>query len=165
MKQSGDKIIIFIKILKKEGMIKMLSGEHKHSLDVKSRIIMPSKFRTDLGDKFIITRGFDKCIAIYPIAEWEKLSGIVTAMSKIRVTNVQRYLFRYACEVEPDKQGRILIPASLKEAAGLEKDVVIVGLGTMAEIWDEQAWHKTADEMDIDEIMNQIENYEKENNM
>jgi len=118
-------------------------GEYLHSLDPKGRIAMPSRFREELGDKFIITKGFDdECLYAYSMDEWEniiaKLKTLPTADKDVRA--FIRFFAAGAAECEADKQGRILIPQSLREHAGLVKDVFITGAITKVEIWDKDKW-------------------------
>ena len=106
----------------------MLTGEYQHNMDQKGRVTVPSKFREDLGDKFYVCKGLDGCLFVLSSAQWDKLVEKVSAISG-------------AAEVEPDKQGRILIPQSLRDHAGLEKDVTVIGAAVRAEIWDTQRWN------------------------
>ncbi len=120
----------------------MFRGEFRHSLDGKGRVIVPSRLREGLGDHFVITRGLEKCIFVYPSAEWirleQKLRELTLAKEDPRAFN--RLIFSGAMDAEADKQGRILIPQYLREHAGIEKDVIIIGTGERVEIWDEAAW-------------------------
>jgi MraZ protein len=120
----------------------MLIGEYKHTLDKKKRVALPAKFRKELGKKIIITHGFDKCLFIYPIKEWQgfsdKLSALPVGTSDTRGLN--RFMFGGAQETEVDSLGRILIPDFLKEFAGLKTKVVIVGIEKRVEVWDEKSW-------------------------
>ena len=130
----------------------MLMGEFQHNIDVKGRLAMPSKLRESLGVKFILTKGLDGCIFVYGQDEWntlvEKLKKLT--MVKKSARSVARYFFSSASEVECDKQGRILIPAVLRTHANLEKSVIVVGVGTRAEIWSETAWNDCTDAIDED---------------
>ena len=121
----------------------MLMGEYSHSLDTKGRIIMPAKLRQDIGEKFIITKGLDGCLFAFSQTEWfnfeEKLKSLPT-------------------ECEIDKQGRFLIPNNLRESAGLEKDVIIIGVGTRLEIWNKEIWEKCDEEISADEIAENMAN-------
>ena len=106
-------------------------GEHSHTIDAKSRVIIPAKFREALGEQFVLTQGLDGCLTIYPLAEWEKFQEQLNQLPR---TNKQARIFRRfftakAAMCELDKQGRILVPSGLREYANLEKDVVITGNG------------------------------------
>ncbi|GHV18291.1 transcriptional regulator MraZ [Clostridia bacterium] len=118
----------------------MLSGECQHNIDAKGRMIVPAKFREDLGEKFIITKGLDNCIFVFDKASWVELEGKLNELTIASSRGIQRLLIGSKEEVELDKQGRILIPAHLREYARLEKDVVSVGVGKRVEIWSKASW-------------------------
>ncbi len=125
------------------GAIEMLIGEYHHSIDDKGRIIIPSKFRYDLGEKFIVTRGLDKCLFVYSEQEWNKL---VDRLKKLPFTkqdarNFLRFFLSGATECEFDKQGRINITSPLVSYADLKKDCVIIGVNDRLEIWAETGWN------------------------
>jgi MraZ protein len=120
----------------------MFLGEYQHSLDAKGRIIVPSKFREELGAKFIATKGLDNCLFLYPLDEWkiieEKLREL--PFSRADVRSFARFFFSGASELEIDRQGRILLPPNLREYAGIEKDLTIIGVGARVEIWANDKW-------------------------
>jgi MraZ protein len=120
----------------------MFMGEYHHSIDNKGRLIVPSKFREELGEMFIITRGLDQCLFGYPMSEWkileEKLKGLPLTKKDARAFT--RFFFSGATENEIDKQGRINIPAPLLQYAKLEKECVILGVSNRIEIWSKQIW-------------------------
>ncbi len=121
----------------------MLLGEYRHTLDDKSRVSLPAKFRKILGKKIIITRGLDRCLSAYSQKEWQKFYADTLAdLSGNQSTN--RALIRYkvasAMEVDVDSAGRILIPDFLKQFASLGNRIVIAGVGTNLELWNETAW-------------------------
>ncbi|AEV69003.1 division/cell wall cluster transcriptional repressor MraZ [Acetivibrio clariflavus] len=120
----------------------MFYGEYQHSIDVKGRVIMPSKFRDGLGEKFIVTKGLDNCLFVYSLEEWSNLEAKLKSLpfTDKDVRAFVRFFFAGATECETDKQGRILIPQNLREYAGLEKDVYIIGVSTRVEIWDKAKW-------------------------
>lgn len=120
----------------------MLIGEYQHSVDAKGRMIMPAKFREDLGEHFIITRGLDNCLFVYSLEEWEEIAKKLKTLPMSQARDIQRFFFSGACEVETDNQGRILIPANLREYANLSRDVVIAGSYSKVEIWDKQNWQE-----------------------
>jgi len=120
----------------------MLIGEYSHSLDPKGRVFMPAKFREELGETFIASRGIGKCLFVFAQETWLELSA---KLKSIPITDQKaqvflRMLFASACECEPDKQGRILLPARLREYAGLEKEVVAIGVMSRVELWGAEAW-------------------------
>lgn len=118
----------------------MLIGEYQHNIDAKGRVIVPAKFREDLGDCFYVTKGLDGCLFVLSAEEWNALQKKITAMPISKARSLQRFFFAGAAEVEPDKQGRILLPQQLREYAGLEKDVTFIGTSSRAEIWSSEKW-------------------------
>ena len=132
----------------------MLMGEYSHSLDTKGRLIMPAKLRQDIGDKFILTKGLDGCLFAFSQTEWnnfeEKLKGL--PLSDKNARNFVRFFLSGATECEIDKQGRFLIPTNLRISANLEKDAIIIGVGTRIEIWNKETWQKCDDNISADEI-------------
>ncbi|NMB08027.1 MAG: division/cell wall cluster transcriptional repressor MraZ [Tissierellia bacterium] len=120
----------------------MFMGEYQHIIDDKGRVIMPSRFREDLGYNFIMTKGLDNCLFVYPKDEWmvleEKLRQLPLTNREARA--FVRFFFAGATECILDKQGRVLIPSNLREHAKLNKDAVIIGVSTRIEIWDKEEW-------------------------
>ena len=121
----------------------MFMSEYNHTLDSKGRLIIPQKFREQLGAEFVLSRGMDHCLNLYTKESWEafieKLSQ-VPELSNPDGRKVARFFIAGATTCEVDKQGRILIPSVLREFAGLDKDVVLAGVGNRIEIWDKSAW-------------------------
>ena len=130
----------------------MLYGEFQHNIDQKGRVTVPSKFREDLGEKFYVCRGLDKCLFVYSESEWQKLVSKVAEMPVGQAKGIQRYLFAGAADVETDKQCRILLPQPLRDHAGLEKEVTVIGTGVRAEIWATDTWKQYNDNFDEDDI-------------
>lgn len=120
----------------------MLIGEYEHSLDTKGRLILPAKIREDMGETFIVTKGLDGCLFGFSQTEWanfeEKLKTLPLTNKNAR--DFVRFFLSGATECEMDKQGRFLIVANLREYANLEKDAVIIGVGTRIEIWNKDKW-------------------------
>ena len=115
----------------------MLIGEYEHSLDAKGRLIMPAKLRTDMGEKFIITKGLDGCLFVFSQIEW---SNFESKLKELPLTNKNardfvRFFLSGATECEIDKQGRFLLVNTLREYAEITKEVIIIGVGTRLEIW------------------------------
>ena len=138
----------------------MLLGEYRHNVDVKGRVSVPSKFRNDLGQTFVITKGLDNCLFMYSKQEWETFE---LKLKELPLTNQDarsfvRFFFAGATECEVDKQGRINIPQNLREYANIQKDVVIVGVATRAEIWDSENWNKytSSDSLDGTKLASQM---------
>ncbi|QQE81225.1 division/cell wall cluster transcriptional repressor MraZ [Alicyclobacillus sp. SO9] len=120
----------------------MLMGEYQHTLDNKGRMIVPVKFREELGTTFIMTRGLDKCLFVYPQPEWETLEAKLKAlpMTRADARSFVRFFFSGATECELDKQGRILIPTTLRDYAQLERDCYVLGVSNRVEIWSQALW-------------------------
>lgn len=120
----------------------MFMGEFQHTIDAKGRLIVPSKLREKLGEKFVVTRGLDGCLFGYPLPEWEKLEEKLNEMplAKKDARTFVRFFYSAATECEIDKQGRINIPSTLRGYAGLEKNCVVIGVSNRIEIWDEAKW-------------------------
>ena len=134
----------------------MFIGEYEHSVDAKGRVIMPVRLREDIGEKFIVTKGLDGCLFAYSISEWtnfeEKLKTLPLTNKNAR--DFVRFFLSGAVECEIDKQGRFLIPGNLRSYATLEKEIIIIGVGTRIEIWNREEWKKYSSDENIsaDEI-------------
>ena len=132
----------------------MFIGEYEHSVDAKGRVIMPAKLRDDIGEKFILTKGLDGCLFAYSQNEWlnfeEKLKTLPLTNKNAR--DFVRFFLSGAIECEIDKQGRFLIPSNLRSYAILDKEIVIIGVGTRVEIWNREVWNKTGENISADEI-------------
>ena len=120
----------------------MLIGEYKHNLDAKKRLSIPSKFRKELGEGAVITRGLDNCLFVFPSGHWAKLAERLGNMPLVQQDSrsFARLLLSGAMEVDFDGLGRILVPEYLKNYAGLKKVAVVAGLYSRLEIWDEEKW-------------------------
>ena len=132
----------------------MFMGEYNHTIDAKGRLIIPSKFRELLGEEFVLTRGLDGCLYIYPMDEWEsfemKLRSLPLTNKNARTFS--RFFVAGATTCELDRQGRILVPQTLREFAGLEKDVVLTGNLNRIEVWSKEKWNEICDYDDMDSI-------------
>jgi MraZ protein len=141
----------------------MFMGKYQNSIDVKSRMIIPSKYRDVLGRACVLTKGMDKCLYIYSMQEWEsfmkKLSALPT--SDINSRQFMRHFYANANECEIDKQGRIVIPQNLREYAGIEKDLVTVGVLDKIEVWSKTEWDNTENGagLEPDEIAQRMTEY------
>ena len=138
----------------------MLVGSYEHSVDPKGRMIFPAKFRDEMGEAFYVVRWRDGCLAAF---SKEEFLGVLTKL-KAKDTNIATDLMRMlsasACEVEPDKQGRILIDGGLRENANIRKDVTVIGVFNRAEIWDKERWQtrsRTIDSNKFDELMRELD--------
>lgn len=138
----------------------MFIGEYLHSIDLKKRLAIPSKFRPELKHKVVVTRGLDKCLFVYPMKVWEELAKKLgnLPMGESGTRSFIRLMLAGAVDVDLDSQGRVLIPDYLKEYAGLDKSVVIAGLFNRLEVWDEEKWiqYKQSAEKNTDEIAEQL---------
>ena len=137
----------------------MFMSEYNHTLDTKGRLIIPAKFREILGEEFVITKGKDGCLFVYANDDWNAFEQKLTSLPLINKEARQfaRFFLAGAATVEVDKQGRILMPAHLREFAGLEKDVVLVGVGSRVEIWSKDKWENMNSDTDMDEITSTME--------
>lgn len=126
----------------------MFMGEYQHAVDAKGRLIIPAKLRDGLGERFIATKGLDKCLFVFPLKEFEavseKLRALGMANSQARAFN--RMFFSGATECELDPQGRILLPGNLREYAAIDKEVVILGVENRVEIWAQERWAEYSEE-------------------
>lgn len=124
----------------------MFLGEFAHTLDDKGRLIIPARFRDELGARFVVTRGLDRCLFVYPSGEWsalaEKLGRLPLAKADARA--FARLLFSGATECELDKQGRIVLPPSLRQYANIGRDAVVIGVSNRVEVWAAEEWQKYA---------------------
>ena len=138
----------------------MFMGEYSHTIDTKGRLIIPSKFREELGETFVVTKGLDGCLFVFSDEEWKafeiKLKSLPLTNKNAR--QFARFFVAGATPCELDKQGRILLPATLREFAVLEKDVVLTGMLNRIEIWSKEKWNEnnSLDDVAMDEIAEQM---------
>ena len=120
----------------------MLIGEYTHTVDDKNRLSLPAKFRAEMGKKIVLTRGLDRCVAIFTKKEWEKIAAKLSESSMLQADSrsFNRFMFGGAVETEVDSIGRVLIPDFLKEWGSLGTKVVVIGVQNRVEIWNERAW-------------------------
>ena len=132
----------------------MFMGEYNHTVDIKGRLIVPSKFREQLGDEFVVTKGLDGCLFVYPNEEWQNIEEKFrnVPLTTKDAGKFSRFFFAGAASCEVDKQGRILIPTVLREFADIQKDVVSVGVLNRIEIWSKDRWLDTNTYDDMDEV-------------
>ena len=137
----------------------MFMGEYNHTIDAKGRLIIPSKFREVLGDEFVVTKGLDGCLFVYENTEWKALEEKLHALplTNANARKFSRFFLAGATTCEVDKQGRILLPAVLRDFAGIDKDAVLVGVGSRIEIWSKDAWNESNTYDDMEEIAENME--------
>lgn len=133
----------------------MFMGEYNHTIDAKGRLIIPAKFRETLGEEFILTKGLDGCLSIYPMDEWESFEEKLKALplTDKNARAFLRFFVAGATSCELDRQGRILIPSTLREFAGLEKEVVLTGNLTRIEVWSKERWIENSNYDNMDNIV------------
>ena len=133
-------------------------GEYNHSIDAKGRVIVPSRFREQLGDRFIVTKGLDGCLWVFPNSEWEEFSGKLASLPVARkeTRNITRFFLAGATEAQVDKMGRILIPQVLRDYAKLDAEAVLTGNGSKVEIWNKESWEQISNFDDVDELAEQM---------
>ncbi|MBI3317993.1 MAG: division/cell wall cluster transcriptional repressor MraZ [Candidatus Omnitrophica bacterium] len=126
----------------------MFYGEHEHTIDRKGRLIIPSRFREAMKDhyveRFVVTRGLDRCLFLFPEDEWKAQENRFRSLSftKQEARRFNRFYFSGACELVCDRQGRVLVPQYLKDFAGIQRDVILVGVSNRIEIWSKEEWKK-----------------------
>lgn len=120
----------------------MFLGEHQHTLDGKGRLVLPSKFREGLADGCVVTKGQERCLYVFPADRWEEEATRVNRMPRTdkRARSFARAFFASAAQAVPDRQGRIALPKPLRDYAGLDKDVTVLGVADRVELWDAPAW-------------------------
>ena len=118
----------------------MFTGTYRHAVDAKGRLFIPVRLREELGETFMVTRGLQNCLRLYPMKEWEAFAAKIAALAETRAKDVRHYFFANAFDTSLDGQGRVTLPADCRKFASLEKNVVLVGDDTRLEIWDEERW-------------------------
>ena len=126
----------------------MLWGELQHNIDAKGRVIVPAKFREELGDCFYVTKGLGGCLWAFSQKEWDIILKKFEEMPLVESRDISRFFFSGATDAVPDSQGRILIPPKLRSHARLEKEVTFLGVNNRMEIWDSAAWNKAGEAFD-----------------
>lgn len=134
----------------------MFYGEYRHTIDSKGRLFLPAKLRDKLGEEFILSRGFDKCIFVYPMEEWERFTAKIDELPVAKERRIRRYFYSGAYEGSVDAQGRITLSPFYREFAELEKDVIIVGNRSHLEIWSAAAWEEEQKFIDNEDITNEL---------
>lgn len=130
----------------------LLLGTYTPKMDAKGRIALPAKFRSQLGTGCVLARGQERCVYLLPIPEFRRIAQQVqrTSLSDKRARSYLRVFLSGAVDEEPDKQGRVTVPQMLRDYAGLDGDIVVIGVGTRAEVWDKQTWETYLSEQEDD---------------
>lgn len=135
----------------------MFVGEYRHNLDSKGRLSVPVKLREKLGAEFVMCRSFEKCIMIHPMESWQEFAEKLSQLQVVGDRNVSRYFFSGAAWSVLDGQGRVIIPQSYREYAGIDKNVVLIGNNTHLELWDEATWDaELATGLQSEDIMSRL---------
>ncbi|MEG0894967.1 MAG: division/cell wall cluster transcriptional repressor MraZ [Oscillospiraceae bacterium] len=136
----------------------MLIGEYSYIIDAKGRLNFPAKLREDLGVTFIVAKGLgDNCLFVYSMEEWKNVEEKIKALPLSKARNLQRFFFASAVQLEPDKQGRIVLPANLREYANIQNDVMVIGASTHCEIWSNENWNNICNSLDSETIAQAME--------
>ena len=132
----------------------MFMGEYNHTIDAKGRLIIPSKFREALGSEFVLTKGLDGCLFVFPMKEWEAFEEKLRSLPLIdkNARKFSRFFLAGASTCELDKQGRILVPGTLREFAQMDKEVVLTGMLDRIEVWSKEQWLENNAYDDMDDI-------------
>lgn len=138
-------------------MSQVLGGTYSHSVDDKGRVVMPVKFKKELGLDFIITAGYDDTLMVMSLAEWEKFKARFDNAPPSKVRWIKRYFIGNMFEATTDKQGRMQIPQQLREKIGVGTEVVLVGNGDMVEIWTPERWEASQNMLDCDSIASSMD--------
>ena len=134
-----------------------MKGEYQHTLDAKGRLFIPAKLREQLGDGFVVTKGLDECLFLYPQKAWDELEPKIRQLPMSKSRGLQRFFLSSAADVTVDRQGRIVIPTTLRSYANLERDVVVIGVGERAELWDARRWNAYTEDLDCESIAQAME--------
>ena len=130
----------------------MFLGRHAHTLDAKGRMAIPARFRDELADGLVVTRGVDHCLAIYPMTAWNELAAKINALpvSDIDARTFRRMVFAEAIDLVLDAQGRILVPSELRAYAQIDRDAVVIGVHSFIEVWSPERWNTARETFDED---------------
>ena len=120
----------------------MLIGEYHQNIDAKGRINIPAKFRLDLGESFVVAKGLDNCVYLYPKAAWERFEEELCSVPPTQRRRLHRFFFSGAEECSADTQGRVVIPPKIREYAGLQKEIVVIGVSDKIEVWGLEQWNR-----------------------
>lgn len=135
----------------------MFIGTYQHNIDAKGRIIMPAKFREELGESFYVTKGINNCLFVLSQEQWEAFIEKINSQPMSKASGLARFFCAGADEAVPNAQGRILIPEHLRQYASLDKEVTVIGSGNKVEIWNTQNWNRFIGEQNQDNILEAME--------
>jgi len=123
-------------------------GEHRHTLDDKSRVTIPAKYRKALEDGLVVTKGFENCLFVFSKTGWLEFSEQIRQLRTLRkdARTLSRFLFGGACEDDLDKSGRVVVPQSLRQWASIKKEIIVIGVSSRLEIWSKEKWEKVEKE-------------------
>lgn len=135
----------------------MLQGTFQHNMDDKNRVFIPSKLRDQLGDRFVMSKGVEHCISLYSLEQWDIFLKKFDNFPAAATRNMLIYFCGGSTEVKPDSQGRVVVNQLLRDHAGLNRELTIIGLNDHAEIWDKQKWDERFDDISCENIMDTME--------
>ena len=138
-------------------------GEFEHKVDIKGRVLIPPRFRSELNKGFVLTPGVEKCIVVHPRSEWEKMAAALTTgiVTSSRLRRLNRVIFATAFSQDFDGQGRITLPVPLREYAGIRGEVIIAGASNYLELWNKEQWEaeKTLSQEQAWQIIESLEQH------
>ncbi len=135
---------------------KTMRGEYRHTIDAKKRMFLPSGFREALGSEVVIAKSTDKCITVYPADAWEAFESKINSLPPIKAKEARRWIYAFSKRTEVDAQGRIAVPQNLCDYAGLEKNIVTIGVGNYAEIWCEATYDEMTANLSASDVENML---------
>lgn len=135
----------------------MFIGTYQHNIDAKGRIIMPAKFREELGEAFYVTKGINNCLFVLSSEQWDKFIAKINAQPMSKASGLSRFFCAGADEAVPNAQGRILIPDHLRQYASLDKEVTVIGTGNRVEIWNTEKWNEFVNNQTQNNILEAME--------
>ena len=134
----------------------MLVGEYNHTIDNKGRIFVPAKLRASLGETFILCKGIDECLWVYPLDSWAIFNSKLDSLSEIESRRVKRFFYASVSEMSPDSQGRIVLGETYRKFAGLNGEATIIGNSSRLEIWNPEKWRAEQDAVNNDELVSTL---------
>lgn len=135
----------------------MFIGTYQHNIDSKSRVIIPAKFREELGETFMLTKGMNNCLFVLSMEQWQLFQEKIASLPVASGLQLVRFFCAGACEATPNPHGRILVPDNLRKYAQLDKDVTVIGTGNRVEIWNTEKWNEYLDNQSQENIMQAME--------